>query len=55
MTTPVPPNAAKTEGCRECKDLECGREHAAAERDLSRVTDFNVLICRHQRAHANGS
>ncbi|MEX2969403.1 hypothetical protein [Streptomyces sp. C184] len=34
--------------CPECYDLERGRRQAAAARDLSRVTDFNVLIARHR-------
>ncbi|MFI0711820.1 hypothetical protein ACH4SK_14420 [Streptomyces inhibens] len=39
-------------GCPECRDLERGRKQAEAARDLSRVTDFNVLIVRHRRRHA---
>ncbi|UQA93571.1 hypothetical protein [Streptomyces halobius] len=41
--------------CPVCTDLELGRKRAEAERDLSRVTDFNVLIVRHRMAHASES
>ncbi|MGG7571982.1 hypothetical protein [Streptomyces sirii] len=40
--------------CSECTDLERGRKEAEAERDFSRVSDFNVLIVRHRMAHAEG-
>ncbi|GFE14951.1 hypothetical protein Sgleb_29980 [Streptomyces glebosus] len=43
---------ARTEPrCPECDDLERGRKRAAAARDLSRVTDFNVLLARHRARH----
>lgn len=47
--SPAPP--AATQKCGECNDLERGRKQAAAARDLSRVTDFNVLIARHRARH----
>lgn len=37
--------------CPTCQDLERGRKQAAAARDLSRVTDFHVLIARHRARH----
>ncbi|MFG2863026.1 hypothetical protein [Streptomyces sioyaensis] len=49
MSTPT--SASTTHRCPECDDLERGRKLAAAARDLSRVTDFNVLIARHRARH----
>lgn len=37
--------------CKACQDLERGRQQAAAARDSSKVTDFNVLIARHRARH----
>lgn len=55
MSTPGSPSTSATKWCVECKDLVRGRQQAAGERDLSKVTDFNVLIVRHRMAHAEGS
>ncbi|MGX1854780.1 hypothetical protein [Streptomyces sp. NPDC055299] len=49
MSTPT--SAPTTHSCPECVDLERGRKQAAAARDLSRVTDFHVLIARHRARH----
>ncbi|REK88723.1 hypothetical protein DY245_19660 [Streptomyces inhibens] len=43
---------SSTHQCPACKDLERGRKQAEAARDLSRVTDFRVLIVRHRMRHA---
>ncbi|WP_169795188.1 hypothetical protein [Streptomyces chattanoogensis] len=51
MSTPTSTKTVPEHPCLECQDLEHGIEQAEAERDLSRVTDFNVLIARHRRAH----
>ncbi|MFI5523806.1 hypothetical protein [Streptomyces platensis] len=37
--------------CPTCKNLDRSRKQAEAERDLSRVTDLNVLIVRHRMTH----
>ncbi|PBC84432.1 hypothetical protein SAMN05428945_0957 [Streptomyces sp. 2224.1] len=37
--------------CKACQDLERGRKQAAAARDRSKVTDFDVLIERHRARH----
>ncbi|WP_435602340.1 hypothetical protein [Streptomyces sp. bgisy130] len=49
MSTPT--SASTTHRCPECEALERGRKQAEVERDLSRVTDFNVLIVRHRLTH----
>ncbi|MFF4283066.1 hypothetical protein ACFY0Z_30320 [Streptomyces kronopolitis] len=41
--------------CPTCDDLERGRRQAAAARDPSKVTDFDVLIARHRARHGAGS
>lgn len=52
MRTPRPPTTpAATQKCSECRELERGWKQAEAARDLSRVTDFNVLIVRHRMSH----
>lgn len=48
-------SAFTTRGCPECDDLERGRKLAAAARDLSKVTDFDVLIARHRARHGADS
>ncbi|MFG2097911.1 hypothetical protein [Streptomyces sp. NPDC048612] len=45
MTTP------DTQRCTTCQDLERARKQAAAARDLSKVSDFRVLIARHRARH----
>ncbi|RXS77761.1 hypothetical protein EST92_20795 [Streptomyces sp. TM32] len=37
--------------CPTCKDLDRDRKQAEADRDPSKVTDFNVLIVRHRMTH----
>ncbi|MFJ3954500.1 hypothetical protein SLV14_003133 [Streptomyces sp. Je 1-4] len=37
--------------CPQCEDLEHSRKQAESERDLSKVTDFSVLIARHRARH----
>lgn len=54
MSNPGSPTTPATLKCAKCRDLERGRQQAAGERDLSKVTDFNVLIARHRTAHAKG-
>ncbi|MCR8577078.1 hypothetical protein [Streptomyces sp. Isolate_219] len=55
MCTPGSPTTpAATQKCSECRELERGQKQAEAERDLSRVTDFNVLIVRHRMTHPAG-
>ncbi len=49
MSTPA--SASATHRCPECDDLARGRKQAVAARDVSRVTDFNVLIARHRARH----
>lgn len=44
-------SAPTTQRCPECDDLARGRKQAAAARNLSRVTDFDVLIARHRARH----
>lgn len=52
MRTPGSPTTpAATQKCSECRELERGWKQAEAARDLSRVTDFNVLIVRHRMSH----
>ncbi|WP_327155241.1 hypothetical protein OHU45_14625 [Streptomyces tubercidicus] len=46
-----PTSASTTLRCPECDDLARGRKQAAAAQDLSRVTDFDVLIARHRARH----
>ncbi|MEU5019599.1 hypothetical protein AB0G60_19615 [Streptomyces angustmyceticus] len=48
-------SASTTRGCPECDDLERGRRLAAAARDLSKVTDFDVLLARHRARHGADS
>ncbi|MFE1176596.1 hypothetical protein [Streptomyces sp. NPDC058773] len=48
---PTSAAAAVTQECRACRDLEHGRKQAAAARDFSKVTDFQVLIARHRARH----
>lgn len=45
----------KTERCAECARLEANRKQAEQDRDLSKVTDCNVLMHRHQIAHQAGA
>ncbi|MEI5134273.1 hypothetical protein RB199_21420 [Streptomyces libani] len=40
--------------CPDCAALERGRKQAEADRDPSKVTDFNVLIVRHRMTHPAG-
>ncbi|MFE9146105.1 hypothetical protein ACWCO0_16570 [Streptomyces tubercidicus] len=40
--------------CPDCAVLERGRKQAEADRDPSKVTDFNVLIVRHRMTHPAG-
>ncbi|MEU8787003.1 hypothetical protein [Streptomyces sp. NPDC048637] len=40
-----------TRRCPQCEDLERSRKQAEADRDLSKVTDVNVLIVRHRMTH----
>ncbi|WP_406479032.1 hypothetical protein [Streptomyces platensis] len=47
----TPKSASMTHRCPECEDLERGSKQAAAARDLSKVTDFDVLIARHRARH----
>ncbi|MGX1756279.1 hypothetical protein ACWIG5_05075 [Streptomyces lydicus] len=49
MSTPT--SVSTTHKCPECNDLERGRKQAVGARNLSRVTDFNVLIARHRARH----
>ncbi|MGA5565949.1 hypothetical protein ACPCUV_32940 [Streptomyces platensis] len=54
MTTPDKQRRAEPiaeHRCPTCKDLDRSRKQAEAKRDLSRVTDFNVLIVRHRMTH----
>ncbi|MFI1307011.1 hypothetical protein [Streptomyces sioyaensis] len=53
MSTPATGSTTKptTRPCPECLDLEHGRKQAEADRDPSKVTDFNVLIVRHRMTH----
>lgn len=51
MSTPGCSTTSAAQKCPECKDLEHARKQARADRDLSRVTDFNVLIARHRATH----
>jgi hypothetical protein len=46
-----PTTATSAHRCVECEELARGRERAQADRDLSKVTDFNVLIARHRLTH----
>ncbi|MGY5131876.1 hypothetical protein ACWGJW_05620 [Streptomyces nigrescens] len=48
---PTSAAASVMQECRACRDLERGRMQAAAARDLSKVTDFSVLIARHRARH----
>jgi hypothetical protein len=47
MSTPT----TTPQRCAECQELERGQKQAEADRDLSKVTDFNVLIARHRVTH----
>ncbi len=44
-------SAPMTHRCPECDDLERSRKQATTARDLSKVTDFHVLIARHRARH----
>ncbi|MGW8556967.1 hypothetical protein [Streptomyces tubercidicus] len=50
-STGSPTTPAATQKCSECRELERGRKQAEADRDPSKVTDFNVLILRHRMTH----
>lgn len=53
MSTPSTgsPTKPTTRPCSECLDLDRRRMQAVADRDPSKVTDFNVLIVRHRMTH----
>ncbi|WP_330478428.1 hypothetical protein OG301_23195 [Streptomyces platensis] len=48
---PTSAAASVMQECRACQNLERGRKQAATVRDLSKVTDFHVLIARHRARH----